>query len=162
MPSWGNSQLPISAPTIPINRSPIRPKPAPRTLWPASQPATMPTTRMTRRLSTDMFIARARGVRVAVKYGFKEGSPVLATRCHQTSFADYSSVAASQAGYPEVGPDLTGAFPRRRSDGKPVRLCQSHGFPGFHLRSKSGQGDDRSTQSEHHRQGREGFDHEGS
>jgi hypothetical protein len=98
-------------------------------------------------------------VGVAVKFGIKGGLPVLSARGHQTSFSDYSSLAASQAGCPEVRPDLAGAFPRRRLDRKPVRLFQGYGFIGFHLRSKAGQGNNRSTQDEHYRQGREGFDH---
>src|SRR5689334_16017494 len=45
-----NSQRPINAPMMPTIRSPISPKPLPLTILPASQPATMPTTRMTSRL----------------------------------------------------------------------------------------------------------------
>ncbi len=38
-PSCGNSQLATSAPMMPITMLPISPKPAPRTISPASQPA---------------------------------------------------------------------------------------------------------------------------
>src|SRR6185312_8753282 len=51
MCSCGSSQLAISAPTTPIAMSPIRPKPAPRTILPASQPAISPTSRMMTMLS---------------------------------------------------------------------------------------------------------------
>src|SRR3984893_1284545 len=50
MPSCGNSQSPMRAPTSPTIRSPINPTPPPAMTRPASQPATMPTMRMTRRL----------------------------------------------------------------------------------------------------------------
>ena len=53
MPSRGNSKAAISAPATPITRSPTRPKPVPRTSWPASHPATIPTNKMTARLSAD-------------------------------------------------------------------------------------------------------------
>src|SRR5579871_2018844 len=56
IPSCGNIQLAMKAPAIPTTRSPTRPKPVPWTIWPASQPAAMPTANMTRRLSPDMFI----------------------------------------------------------------------------------------------------------
>jgi hypothetical protein len=94
-----------------------------------------------------------------MKFGIKGGLPILSARRHQTSFSDYSSLAAPQTGCSQVRPDLAGAFARRRLDRKPVRLCQGYGFIGFHLRRKAGQGDNRSTEGEHYRQGREGFDH---
>src|SRR5262249_25644244 len=53
----GISQLPISAPTMPIAMSPIRPNPPPATILPASQPAISPTSRTTRRLSPEMCMA---------------------------------------------------------------------------------------------------------
>src|SRR5579863_5749870 len=53
MPSFGNSQSPIKAPTRPISKSPIKPKPPPSITRPASQPATMPTNRITSKLSLD-------------------------------------------------------------------------------------------------------------
>src|SRR5581483_674797 len=56
IPSCGNSQFAMKAPAIPTTRSPIRPKPVPWTIWPASQPAAMPTANMTRRLSPEMFM----------------------------------------------------------------------------------------------------------
>ena len=43
-PSCGNSQLASSAPMMPITMLPISPKPAPRTISPASQPAIAPMT----------------------------------------------------------------------------------------------------------------------
>jgi hypothetical protein len=53
MPSFGNNQLPIKAPTI---HNQIADKSKPNEL--ASQPAITPTIRTTRRLSPDMFIAK--------------------------------------------------------------------------------------------------------
>jgi hypothetical protein len=57
---------------------------------------------------------------------------------------------------------LPRAIPCHRSNRKPIRLCQRHCFIRFHLRSKTGQGDNGGTQDEHYRQGRERFDHGGS
>jgi hypothetical protein len=54
IPSRGNSQSPIKAPMIPRQRSATRPKPVPLTIWPASQPAINPTSKMTSRLSPDI------------------------------------------------------------------------------------------------------------
>src|SRR5258708_22734212 len=53
----GNNQLPTSAPTIPMAMSPMRPKPQPVTIFPASQPATRPTSNMTTKLSPERFMA---------------------------------------------------------------------------------------------------------
>src|SRR4029077_834375 len=44
MPSCGSSQSATRAPMMPITMLPISPKPAPRTIWPASQPAMAPIT----------------------------------------------------------------------------------------------------------------------
>jgi hypothetical protein len=44
------NQFPMNAPTMPTSRSPMIPKPVPRTILPASHPATMPTSKMTSRL----------------------------------------------------------------------------------------------------------------
>src|SRR5262249_49832965 len=57
MPSCGINQLPIRAPTMPMAMSPIMPNPPPATILPASQPATSPTKRMTRRLCPEITIA---------------------------------------------------------------------------------------------------------
>src|SRR3569833_247642 len=57
IPSFGNSAVAISAPTMPMTMSPMMPKPAPRTILPASQPAIRPTNRMTRLLSLDRYMA---------------------------------------------------------------------------------------------------------
>ena len=46
----------MNAPMIPITMSPIRPKPAPRTIFPANHPATRPTTNMTMMLSFDRYM----------------------------------------------------------------------------------------------------------
>src|SRR4051794_30187656 len=54
MPSFGNSQCAMNAPTMPMMMSPISPKPAPRTIRPASQPATARTTSTMRMASPDM------------------------------------------------------------------------------------------------------------
>src|SRR5262245_26140179 len=54
MPSLGSSQNPISAPITPTPILPMRPKPQPLTMRPASQPAINPTSRMTSRLSPDI------------------------------------------------------------------------------------------------------------
>ena len=43
MPSRGNSQPAMNAPTMPTTMLPIRPKPKPFTIRPASQPAMAPT-----------------------------------------------------------------------------------------------------------------------
>src|SRR6267142_2333785 len=56
MPSLGNNRLATSAPAIPTRISPMIPKPVPRTICPASQPAIRPTNRITRMLSLDMRI----------------------------------------------------------------------------------------------------------
>src|SRR6185369_8529569 len=56
-PSLGSSQNPISAPITPTPILPIRPKPQPLTIRPASQPATNPTSRMTSRLSPDIALS---------------------------------------------------------------------------------------------------------
>src|SRR5215831_6894525 len=57
MPKCGINQLPIKAPTMPTAMSPITPNPPPATILPASQPATSPTNRMTRRPCPEMYIA---------------------------------------------------------------------------------------------------------
>src|SRR5262245_30866697 len=54
IPKRGSNQLPIRAPTMPIAISATRPKPVPFTTWPASQPATRPTTKMMSNVSADM------------------------------------------------------------------------------------------------------------
>jgi len=74
MPNLGSSQPPMKAPTIPISRSPMRPKPAPRTSCPANQPATTPTIIVTRRLSPDMFIAELHGLSRGLR-GFANQRP---------------------------------------------------------------------------------------
>src|SRR4051812_13461836 len=53
MPRRGSSQVPMKAPMTPMMRSPISPKPVPLTSCPASQPATTPTSKMTRRPSLE-------------------------------------------------------------------------------------------------------------
>ncbi|ABY40245.1 Hypothetical protein, conserved [Brucella suis ATCC 23445] len=53
-PRRGNSQPAKKAPITPTMILPIRPKPPPCTTLPASQPATSPTKRNTRRLPTPM------------------------------------------------------------------------------------------------------------
>src|SRR6516165_5677204 len=53
MPSLGKMKLAISAPAMPTRISPMMPKPVPRTIFPASQPATRPTNKITRMLSLD-------------------------------------------------------------------------------------------------------------
>src|SRR6516225_10730085 len=63
MPIFGNNRLAINAPAIPTIMSPMMPKPVPRTILPASQPATRPTNRMTKMPSLDscMNLPLARG-----------------------------------------------------------------------------------------------------
>src|SRR6476659_1726191 len=46
----------MKAPMIPTIRSPTNPNPVPCTIWPASHPATTPTSNMISRLSPDMCI----------------------------------------------------------------------------------------------------------
>src|SRR5262245_57622273 len=58
MPKCGINQLPIKAPTMPTAMSPITPNPPPATILPASQPATSPTNKMTRRPCPEMYIAQ--------------------------------------------------------------------------------------------------------
>src|SRR3954454_4974138 len=53
-PSFGNRKLATSAPAIPTRMSPMMPKPVPRTIFPASHPATSPTNKITRMLSLDI------------------------------------------------------------------------------------------------------------
>src|ERR1700730_8596475 len=62
MPRCGNSQLPMKAPTMPMAMSPIRPKPPPATISPASHPAIRPTSKMTSKLSPDKYISPSRPV----------------------------------------------------------------------------------------------------
>src|SRR5262249_52763512 len=57
MPKCGIDQLPIKAPTMPTAMSPITPNPPPATILRASQPATSPTNRMTKRPCPEMYIA---------------------------------------------------------------------------------------------------------
>src|SRR5436190_10877208 len=54
MPSFGNRKLATSAPAMPNRMSPMMPNPVPRTILPASQPATRPTNRMTRMPSLEI------------------------------------------------------------------------------------------------------------
>src|SRR5205085_3390015 len=54
MPSLGNRKLATKAPAMPTRISPMMPKPVPRTILPASQPATRPTNRMTMMPSLDI------------------------------------------------------------------------------------------------------------
>ena len=60
IPTRGNSQLPIKAPIMPMQRSATRPKPVPLTIWPASQPAINQISKMTSKLSPDMVSSEAR------------------------------------------------------------------------------------------------------
>src|SRR5438445_1738411 len=71
MPSFGNRKLAISAPAMPTRMSPMMPKPVPRTILPASQPATRPTNRMTRMPSLDM---RMRRPPVAARFTRRSGT----------------------------------------------------------------------------------------
>ena len=48
----------MNAPAMPTRISPMMPKPAPRTIFPASQPATRPTNRITIRPSLDIYIGQ--------------------------------------------------------------------------------------------------------
>src|SRR5258708_34325480 len=57
MPSCGISQSRMKAPIRPTIRSPISPKPPPAITRPASQPGTMPTTKMTKRLWLERYMA---------------------------------------------------------------------------------------------------------
>jgi len=57
IPSCGSSQLPIKAPTIPMQMSATNPYPVPLTICPASHPAIRPTSRMTRIDSFDISIS---------------------------------------------------------------------------------------------------------
>src|SRR5258708_36627059 len=57
MPSCGISQSRMKAPIRPTIRSPISPKPPPAITRRVSQPATMPTTKMTKRLGVERYMA---------------------------------------------------------------------------------------------------------
>src|SRR5664279_4902884 len=56
MPSFGNSRLATNAPAMPTRMSPMMPKPVPRTILPASQPAIRPTNKITRMPSLEICI----------------------------------------------------------------------------------------------------------
>ncbi len=105
-PRWmfnlGSSQPPMKAPAIPTMMSPMMPRPVPRTIWLASQPATRPTTRMMMRLSPDIawgsrFCARGDGPphganRISDAVRAERGSP-LARRDRPAARSKLSRIA---------------------------------------------------------------------
>ena len=75
----------MNAPTMPTMMLPISPKPMPRTIWPASQPATAPTIRTMTIASSPMVVLPARRAPTAFADATKEA--IMPPRSRLSAFA---------------------------------------------------------------------------
>src|SRR5579863_1492050 len=127
----------MKAPITPIIRSPTRPNPVPSIIFPASQPATIPTKMMTIRLSLERYMAipsgqvpRCRGSATIADRRLECRAKGMVPAGSETTYPDMLP-KRPRAAVADIGPVANFARrPAGEQEGRGPRACQAGGLHG--------------------------------